>query len=78
MTLRGECLVCRKIDRCAETSVDRALTSYTCPLFTEVEEPVYLARIAMMRTYGAAAAVEVMMSRISTPPPEGEDDEPEA
>lgn len=76
MTSRGECLACIKLDRCSETSVERALTSHTCPLFTEVEEPVYLARITMMQRYGPRPAVEVMMSRPALPPKEGEDDDP--
>lgn len=71
MPLRGECLACSKISSCSETSVEKVRTSYTCSLFKEVPEPVYLARIRMMRQYGDIVAIEAMMDR---PPVEATED----
>lgn len=70
----GDCLTCSKIATCTETSVERALTSYVCPLFEPVPEPVYAARITMMQQYGEATAVEAMLNRPQEPVEEGEVD----
>lgn len=69
MNLRGECLACRKIGNCLQTSVDKAWWGFTCPLFEEVSEPEYLARINAMEEYGDVIAIRAMLNR-----PEGEED----
>lgn len=67
--LRGDCLTCLRIDTCNEVSIELVKQSHTCPLFREVTEPVYLARLAMMKTYGDDAAIDAMINR----PPEPEE-----
>jgi len=61
--LRGDCLSCSRIAFCIDTSTKRVIESYTCPLFTGVEEPVYLARLAMIKNYGTERAIEAMLCR---------------
>jgi hypothetical protein len=39
------------------------LTSFTCPYFEEVEEPVYRARWDMMQQFGEVSAVTAMMQQ---------------
>ncbi|MEI6503224.1 MAG: CBS domain-containing protein [Armatimonadota bacterium] len=46
---------------CTEASVERILQSYTCPLFQPVAEPVYWARIEMIKRYGERAGAESML-----------------
>jgi hypothetical protein len=71
VTLRGECLCCSKVSLCTDTSFDKIMSSYTCPLFEGISEPVYMARITMMQQYGATATIESMLMR-RDPNPEGE------
>lgn len=77
MELRGECLACSKISSCSQTSVEKVRTSYTCSLFQEVPEPVYMARLQTMRQYGEVVAVEAMMKRplITEEDEDGDDDD---
>jgi hypothetical protein len=69
--IRGDCLTCVHLSTCNETSVERVKVSYTCALFTAVDEAVYMARLHMMNAYGEDAAIEAMLER----PPEPEEDE---
>ena len=59
----GECLCCEKVSRCFETSVERILSSYTCPLFEAVPEPIFRARLDAMSKFGEMSAAEAMMNR---------------
>lgn len=69
--MRGDCLACRHISECTATSLEHVKESYTCPLFAEVPEAVYLARLSMMALYGEDAAIQAMLDR---PPEEEEGD----
>lgn len=75
--LRGDCLTCAKIDACNEVTLQRVKDSYTCPLFTAVAEPVYLARLHMMESYGEDTAIEAMLNRPTDPDEEEEPEEGE-
>ena len=57
----GDCLSCASLRQCTETSVEKVLASYTCPLFTPVEEPIYIARLDMIQKYGQMEAVSSMV-----------------
>jgi hypothetical protein len=61
----GECLLCQRLISCSETSVERALSSYVCPLFNTVLEAEFLARWNMMKKYGDRVAIGAL---ILTPP----------
>lgn len=61
--LHGDCLACQKLSTCTETSVEKVRTSYTCPLFEEVPEPVFLARWEMMQKHGEEIAIEAMLEK---------------
>lgn len=65
--MRGDCLTCSKVASCQETSLERVLWSYTCPLFDPVPEEVYQARITVMQKFGERYAIEAMLAR---PPPQ--------
>lgn len=69
--LRGDCLTCARVSACPETSLERVKESYSCPLFQEVPEPVYLARIHMIEVYGEEAGIHSLLDRPA------EEDEPE-
>lgn len=60
--LRGDCLSCSRIDMCNNTNVDLVKQSYTCSLFTGVEEPIYRARLLMIEMYGDDRAIAAMIS----------------
>lgn len=60
---RGECLACQRISTCQETSVERVQSSYTCPLFKAVLEPVFRAREKAMQQFGEVSAIKAMMNR---------------
>jgi hypothetical protein len=49
------------LEACSETSVERARTSYVCPLFKEVSEAVYLARWNMMQQFGERVALRALI-----------------
>lgn len=68
--MRGDCLSCSKVDICSATSVERILTSFTCPLYEAIPEPVYRARVMLMLQFGDEAAVKAMMQK---PPDRGEE-----
>lgn len=61
--LHGDCLACSRIAVCTDTSVQKVEESFTCTLFTGVEEPVYYARLAMIENYGSRRAIEAMLQR---------------
>lgn len=77
--LRGDCLTCSRIEVCNVVTVEKVKQSHTCPLFREVTEPVYLARLSMMSNYGEDAAIDAMINRPPEPEenPEGEQDDDE-
>lgn len=62
MRLRGECLACSKLGECGETSEEKVLQSFTCMLFAEAPEAVYVARWVMMKQYGEQTAVRAMLA----------------
>lgn len=68
----GECLACRKLGTCRETSIDLVLQSHTCVLFRGAPEAVYRARLFLMSKHGERAAVRGMLD--STTQPEGDAD----
>lgn len=57
----GECLACYKLSLCLDTSLERVMTGYTCPLFGPVPEGVFMARIDMIQRYGDVQAIETML-----------------
>lgn len=59
--MRGECLACSMIEICSETSVEKVLGSYTCPLFEPISAPVYVSRVMMMQQYGDEFAIRAIM-----------------
>jgi hypothetical protein len=63
----GECIACQRLTACSETSVERALTSYTCPLFKAVTEAEYMARWNTMKQFGERVVLQAL---ILTPPKE--------
>jgi hypothetical protein len=73
--MKGDCLSCSRLGNCAETSVEKVLSDFTCVLYEPVEEPVYLARAQMMEKFGEALAVQAMLERPEEPQEEGEKDE---
>ena len=62
--MRGECLACKKVDRCSETSIGRMWQGYTCPLFEEVLEPTYAARYDLIQQYGESMALRAIKNGI--------------
>lgn len=71
--MKGDCLSCARLGKCAQTSVEKVLQDFTCVVYEPVEEPVYKARVATMEQFGAALAVEAMIQK---PEEESEGDEP--
>jgi hypothetical protein len=61
--LRGDCLSCQRLGVCSETNEEKVRLSYTCDLFTGAPEPVYLARLEMMRKFGESMAIKGMLNR---------------
>jgi hypothetical protein len=43
--------------------VERVQSSYTCPLFKAVPEPVFRAREKAMQQFGEVSAIKAMMNR---------------
>lgn len=68
--MRGDCLSCSKVEICIATSVEKVLSSYTCPLYESVPEPEYRARWMLMLQFGDVAAVRAMIQK---PPDRGEE-----
>ncbi len=58
--MRGECLACSRIEVCSDTSVEKILNSYTCPLFEPIPAPIYVSRVMMLNQYGEVAAQSMM------------------
>lgn len=58
--MRGECLACKKVNRCTETNLVRMKSGYTCPLFEEVPEPIYTARYDLIQQYGDEMALRAI------------------
>lgn len=71
--MRGECLACKKVQTCTETSIQRLKSGYTCPLFEEVPEPVYTARYDLIQMYGEEMALRAIMNRATKEEEEGND-----
>lgn len=61
--MNGECFSCSRTAICRETSVERILTDYTCPLYRGVEEPVYMARVQIRAFFGPVQAAEAILNR---------------
>jgi hypothetical protein len=61
MIRRGECLACLRLSQCRETNVEKVLASFTCIMYEDAPEPVYLARWNAMQQYGEAGAVRAML-----------------
>lgn len=61
--LRGECLACSKISSCTETSVEKAKSGYTCPLFEEVPEAVDQARFDIIKQFGDGAIHSILNNK---------------
>lgn len=65
--MRGECLACSRIAECSITSMQKVLSSFTCPLFEEVPGPVYQSRVVLMQQFGEEGAVAAMMMKPTSP-----------
>lgn len=61
--MSGECLACLHVGNCKETSLEKVLSSFTCPMFTAVPEPVFLARLTTMNRFGEKTAVLALMAK---------------
>lgn len=61
--MRGDCLSCSKVAICSATSVEKVLTSFTCPLYEAILEPEYRARVMLMWQFGDLAAVKAMLQK---------------
>lgn len=61
--VRGECLACKKVESCMETSISKLKSGYTCPLFEEVAEPIYTARYNLICQFGEEMALRAIMNR---------------
>lgn len=59
----GDCITCAKLGLCTETSPQKLLASFTCPLYTPVVQPVYEARWHMIQRYGETTAANAMIDR---------------
>ena len=70
--MRGDCLSCSRLGKCAETSLEKVLKDFTCILYDSVEEPVYQARAQTMERFGEVLAVQAMLERPEEPQEEGE------
>ncbi len=66
MKQRGDCLTCARIYECSITTLERVLSSYTCPLFDAVPSPTYEARVRLMEMFGDEGAVAAMMMKPTT------------
>lgn len=70
-TVRGECLACKKVETCLETSISKLKNGYTCPLFEEVAEPIYTARYNLICQFGEEMALKAIMNRETKEEEEG-------
>lgn len=61
--MNGECFSCALAPTCKETSIERILTDYTCPLYRGVPEPVYMARVQIRSLFGPYHAAEAILNR---------------
>jgi hypothetical protein len=67
MTQRGDCLCCSRIGNCRLVTVKKAISGFTCHMFTEVEESVWMARWDAMQTFGETITIQSMMKTDDTP-----------
>ena len=58
--MKGECLACTKTAICFETSVEKAKSGYSCPLFEEVTEAVDQARFDIIKQFGDDAITAIL------------------
>ena len=66
-SLPGECMCCTRVSFCALTDAQKVLSSFTCTSFNPVPEAEWRARIAMMKKFGDALAVDAMLTTRSKP-----------
>ena len=59
----GECLCCSLMSKCENTSIDKAINSFTCPAFSPAEEAEWKARVHMMRIFGDRSAVGAILNK---------------
>lgn len=59
--LTKECFTCAKVGLCAQTGVRQILSGFLCPLFTQVAEPIVLARSQMVQLYGLVPAARALL-----------------
>jgi hypothetical protein len=61
----GDCLSCQRLGVCSATNAELVRNSFTCEFFVGVLEPVYLARVEMMKRFGEVVAITAMLNRQS-------------
>ena len=68
----GDCLSCQSLGVCSRTDLEKVRSSYTCELFSGASEPVYIARLEMMKRFGEVSAITAMLNRVAEPTEEEE------
>lgn len=71
--MKGDCLSCTRLGKCAETSFEKVLNDFTCIVYEPVEEPVYRARAHAIEEFGEVLAVQALLKK----PDDKEKDEDE-
>lgn len=62
-----ECFTCTKTGQCSQTSVQKIVSGFYCPLYEPVAEPVVYARGRVMSQYGLVAAARALLMRPTEP-----------
>lgn len=62
MSAFGDCLSCQMLGVCSLTDLEKVRSSYTCVFFRGVPEPMFLARVEMMKQFGETMAIKAMLT----------------
>ena len=63
----AECFTCTKTGQCSQTSVQKIVGGFCCPLYEQVPEPVVYARSRVMSQYGLVSAARALLMRPTEP-----------